>query len=498
MVKSCCAVGCSNRARKGSGISFHRFPTEKERSSLWIAALRRQNWTPTKYTWVCSAHFIAGKSEDKLSPDYVPSIFDFVKSPVKRRKASQLQAYDRRKQARQVRSQFSPLQAEINAATSLLELGNVLPTEGDIDMEGCPVINSTEASVSTTETQTDLLSTCTATTETQTDLSMTCIAELEHKCELLQKERYHLFTSVQSLGINEISLQPDAKVKFYTGLPSFGILKTLFDFVAPHIPDHRLSAVPKFQQFCMVLMKLRLNLADADLAHRFGVCQSLVSKNWRKWIDAMYIRLKPLIKWPGREELMKTMPRDFLKSFPKCICIIDCFEVFLERPSDLMARAQTYSNYKHHNTVKFLIAITPQGVISFASKGWGGRVSDQHLTENCGLLSHLIHNDQILADRGFTVQDSVGLYCAEIVLPPFTRGKKQLSKIEIDKARKLSRVRIHVERVIGLLRQKYTILESTLPINMVMCNSDTSDSMIDKVVTICSALCNCCESVVPF
>ena len=56
-----------------------------------------------------------------------------------------------------------------------------------------------------------------------------------------------------------------------------------------------------------------------------------------------------------------------------------------------MARAQTYSNYKHHNTVKFLIGITPQGVISFVLKGWGGRVSDKHLTatENCGLLSHL-------------------------------------------------------------------------------------------------------------
>ena len=77
--------------------------------------------------------------------------------------------------------------------------------------------------------------------------------------------------------------------------------------------------------------------------------------------------------------------------------------MFCERPSDLMARAQTFSNYKHHNTVKFLIAITPQGVISFVSKGWGGRVSDKHLTENCGLLNFLLPGDVILADRGFTV-----------------------------------------------------------------------------------------------
>lgn len=35
-------------------------------------------------------------------------------------------------------------------------------------------------------------------------------------------------------------------------------------------------------------------------------------------------------------------------------------------------------NYKRHNTVKFL-----KGVLSFVSKGWEGRVSDKHLTENC-------------------------------------------------------------------------------------------------------------------
>ena len=85
------------------------------------------------------------------------------------------------------------------------------------------------------------------------------------------------------------------------------------------------------------------------------------------------------------------------------------------------------------------------------SKGWGGRASDKHLTENYGLLSNLQPGDQVLADQGFTVQESVGLYCAEIKVPPFTKGKKQLPQLEVDKVRQLSRVRIHVERVIGVL-----------------------------------------------
>ena len=61
----------------------------------------------------------------------------------------------------------------------------------------------------------------------------------------------------------------------------------------------------------------------------------------------------------------------------------------------------------------------------------------------------------MLADQGFNVP---GLYCSEIVIN-FIKGKKLLSKIEVDVARQLSRVQIHVERVIGLLKQKYTMLE---------------------------------------
>ena len=89
---------------------------------------------------------------------------------------------------------------------------------------------------------------------------------------------------------------------------------------------------------------------------------------------------------------------------------------------NLLARAQTYSSYKHHNIVKYLIGITPQGTVSFILDGWGGHVSDKHLTENCGLLNHLIPGDTVLADRGFDIQDSVGICCARVAIPAFTKA----------------------------------------------------------------------------
>ena len=63
--------------------------------------------------------------------------------------------------------------------------------------------------------------------------------------------------------------------------------------------------------------------------------------------------------------------------------------------------------------------MTPQGTVSFISDGWGGRVSDKHLTEESGLLEKLVPGDVILADRGFDIADSVGLHCATIKIPAF-------------------------------------------------------------------------------
>jgi hypothetical protein len=111
----------------------------------------------------------------------------------------------------------------------------------------------------------------------------------------------------------------------------------------------------------MFLMKLRLNLFDEDVAFCFGVHRATVSRNFDHVLDILYVKTKHLIHWPDRDVLYATMPTFFSKFFKRCAAIIDCSEIFIERPSNLLARARTWSNSKHHSTVKFLIGITPQG-----------------------------------------------------------------------------------------------------------------------------------------
>lgn len=193
------------------------------------------------------------------------------------------------------------------------------------------------------------------------------------------------------------------------------------------------------------------------------------------------------------------MPECFKVSFgSKVAVVIDCFEIFIERPSNLQARALTWSQYKHHNTAKVLLGITPQGVVSYVSDTWGGRVSDKYITENCGLLDKLLPGDVVLADRGFDVSDSVAMMQARLHNPAFTKGKKQLSAMEVEDSRNIANVRIHVERVIGNVRQKYSILQSTLPIDFLHVRLGDELPLIDHMVRVCCALNNVCDSVVPF
>jgi hypothetical protein len=330
---------------------------------------------------------------------------------------------------------------------------------------------------------------------------------LEEEGELLNKMR----KEVQRLTTENIELKEkisqqvmtpetlrhdEEKVKHFKGL-CYATLMALYNFLSPSIPDSSRSTLSKFEKLMLVLMKLRLNLSLQDLGYRFMVSTSCASKTFQDVIHVMFVRMKCLILWPDRKKLQLPVPMEFRKYFGvKVSIIIDCFEVFIERPSNLYARAATWSNYKHHNTAKYLIGITPQGAVSFLSQGWGGRVTDKYLTENSGLLTKLLPGDIVLADRGFDIQESVGLSCAEVKIPAFTRGKKQLSPMEIESTRKISHTRIHVERVIGLVRNKYTILQSIIPVDYLHCTSETTPT-IDKINTVCCALSNLCTSVVP-
>ena len=80
----------------------------------------------------------------------------------------------------------------------------------------------------------------------------------------------------------------------------------------------------------------------------------------------------------------------------------------------------------------------------------------------------MLPGDVVLADRGFNISDSVGMQQARLHIPAFTKGKTQLSAMEVEQTRSIANVRVHVERVVGCVRQKFSQLQEILPTDVVI------------------------------
>ncbi|CAC5387560.1 unnamed protein product [Mytilus coruscus] len=166
--------------------------------------------------------------------------------------------------------------------------------------------------------------------------------------------------------------------------------------------------------------------------------------------------------------------------FPKTRVVIDCTEFLFKKPSLPSAQRITWSSYKHNNTLKLLVGITPSGSFCFLSKLWSGAVSDRRITQASGFLEMLEFGDEVMADRGFTISDLLALKGATLAIPPFANGR-QLSSRAVTRTRRIANARIHVERAIGDIKS-FQLLQGTLPL--------TLKPILDDIIFVCGALCN--------
>lgn len=164
------------------------------------------------------------------------------------------------------------------------------------------------------------------------------------------------------------------------------------------------------------------------------------------------------IKWPSRQTVKSHLPAGFRKHFPKTRVIIDCTELYIQRPRTPTNQYRTFSGYKGRNTLKSLLGVTPTGAVSYVSDLWSGNVSDRYIFNNCGFMDYLRAGDSVMADRGFTVADLLLPRGVKLNIPAFTRpckyGKgRRLNASEVKSTRMLAKLRIHVERAIERIKR---------------------------------------------
>ncbi|KAL4104238.1 hypothetical protein QTP88_019547 [Uroleucon formosanum] len=111
-----------------------------------------------------------------------------------------------------------------------------------------------------------------------------------------------------------------------------------------------------------------------------------------------------------------------------------------------------YSHYKGGYTIKVLVAITPNGMVSFLSKSYGGRSSDSYITNDSGFLNKLEPGDQVLADKGFPgIKTGVDGQNSILVIPPMLHNGR-FTEEEVLSTYNVASVRIHIERRFAKLK----------------------------------------------
>ena len=289
--------------------------------------------------------FTGEKNDDPNHPDFVPSQFSFIASPVKAKVKRDLTRYHRSQEIKAKRLKFAA--SSTISATDGPDIGCTIVDEEDhndsticllesqqrdesCEVGGAGELEGTSKDVtqnlqsSTDEiatesrssqvdiAQDDIVQSSTDEIATESRASQVDIDHLEEqhtdvsigdesvkdtvpvllpRTEYKQTDDKNVQVDSTHLEFNEHSLQKDdKKVNFYTGLPNFATLYLVFELLTSGLEPNR-GVLTAFQEICMVMIKLRLNLEEKDLAYRFGISQPSVSRIFRKWIAIMAERL---------------------------------------------------------------------------------------------------------------------------------------------------------------------------------------------------------------
>jgi hypothetical protein len=253
-------------------------------------------------------------------------------------------------------------------------------------------------------------------------------------------------TNGRLLTLNAVKEKPDL-FQFYTNLPNYDVFDALCDYLSTRyncegsslrrwkgskeIGKRSAEGRGLMQQtsgnrkltfreeFFLVLVKLKTGRLNRDLAFSFGISSGLVSELFTSWLFFLETELKLLFEVSDSDSspTQDGVPQCF-KSVPDLRAVIDCTELMLQEASNLHERKCTFSNYKHHDTVKFMVSMSPNLYVNYVSKAWGGRASDKHITTHSfEFLDGLAPGSQVMADRGFTVSDELMSMGIKLILP---------------------------------------------------------------------------------
>lgn len=125
----------------------------------------------------------------------------------------------------------------------------------------------------------------------------------------LRNENENLKEKLKERDLTMTILNNNKKLQFFTGVKE----KKLFDFLVLLVKNapNNIKTLSLETQVLIVLMKLKLNLLNTDLAFRFHTSRKTIQRVFDALIPALASKLKTLIKWPTKDALQSNMPNCF-------------------------------------------------------------------------------------------------------------------------------------------------------------------------------------------
>ena len=433
----CAVFCCPHKSWVHKNLTFFSFPTDPKLKQKWVAALKARTMD---YKWqsshrVCSAYFPGGR---RYGTNNIPAVF-----PRKDKRTGQIVwAVD-----------ISDL---LNAEATEATVSSSNKTENaDVVCSSCEQAESEASDQQSEDTRREnVAKNDSHSEEFSPEKDCDCqieVDELRKRIKDLEERR-----EVERFRVR-MFMASDSDIRFYTGLPDYATFITLYNFIKPK-PGFSLnyyngytnaSKDPSYivsrgrsRNLCelfLTLTRLRLGLLEKDLSDRFNILQQEVSQIFATWIDRLYYCLGQLSFETDGESTKKHLPKCFKPDNEDVYHIIDCTEIFIEQPSQIIQQSYTWSEYKGHNTGKGLIAISPLLLPVFVSEIFPGSKSDEDILRDSGILSLAQEGNRWLADKGFIVQHILDNYGVIVETPEKLSGKKQFTpEQDIHNRKKLS------------------------------------------------------------
>ena len=179
-----------------------------------------------------------------------------------------------------------------------------------------------------------------------------------------------------------------------------------------------MTKLTTYEQFVFTLVRIRRNPSLTWLCDLFGISSSTGSNLFITWVLFLAKELQSFIPFPTLKD-MEGLPRPPVYQNNPCPrAIIDCTEFYIQKPSLPSSQRRTHSTYKSNNTFKLFISISPVLHINYISRLYSGCTSDKEVTKKCGFIEALEPGDQVMADKGFNIQDLLALQHVRLIAPP--------------------------------------------------------------------------------